>query len=154
MILEPVWFQDLSKINFRVFLGSTPVTESKVLVIAFSGVYGYGSKGNGDATFMSAVCIAAAECWHPNAVILDLRELDYQWGDMLASVFMSAGGENSSGPIPVVILAGDRSREGLISLVDDLFREPAQWIFDDLDAAGAALEAHLQDFKDESPDAA
>src|SRR5688572_29074427 len=56
------------------------------LIVRFSGSYGQGSQGNRDAGYMSAVAAAGIEGWQPKALVFDLRELTYSWGDRLQNV--------------------------------------------------------------------
>jgi hypothetical protein len=58
----------------------------KILVIRYVGSYGFGSAGNGDATYMAAMAQAGMDVFQPWGVIHDLSELEYEWGDALAEV--------------------------------------------------------------------
>lgn len=102
------------------------------LVVTFTGVYGVGSAGNSDAAFMRAVIARGLQATTPAAVVLDLRELDYRWGDMMASVLNDA----VVGRVNPAVVVSDRCRAALTTLVaDELGEDPATWLFDDLDDA-------------------
>src|SRR5262249_39766417 len=81
----------------------------------FSGVYGEGSAGNGDADFMRVITRAALSAWHSPPVVFDLRELDYQWGDAIWSVFGFGRGVHSSGVenLPRALVVSDLCRGGV-----------------------------------------
>lgn len=53
MILEKKQFSDLSKIQIEIFIGeSKALGYGKIMVIQYSGEYGFGSSGNSDALLM------------------------------------------------------------------------------------------------------
>src|SRR5476651_2533422 len=75
---------DLSKISYTY--REVPAVDGMVspaLIVQCCGTYGVGSPGNGDASFMTAIASAALKAWWPNALIFDMRELDYMWGDRM-----------------------------------------------------------------------
>lgn len=49
--------------------------------LAFKGNYRSGSGGAPDAHFIEGIVRMAQEIWRPSALLLDLRELRYEWGD-------------------------------------------------------------------------
>lgn len=61
--------------------------ELEAVVIKFIGSYGYGSDGNGDAAFMIAIRDYIVNCALPVALVFDLRELEYEWGDAIWDMF-------------------------------------------------------------------
>jgi hypothetical protein len=83
--LQPLHLCDLSPLEHR--LATLTHAGQRLLVVAFSGRYRPGSAGNPDARHMSAVVAAALVGWDFDGVVLDLRELDYVWGDALLGVF-------------------------------------------------------------------
>jgi hypothetical protein len=81
-------FDELSRLLYRVFtceLGGKH--NPTALVLQFSGVYGVGSAGNSDATFMRVITLAALSAWRSDAVVFDFRELTYEWGNSIWSLF-------------------------------------------------------------------
>jgi hypothetical protein len=100
---------ELSSIETRFAI--TTVAEHRVLVVRYSGVYRMGCNGNPDAALMRAMGLAGVEAFSPVAVLLDLRELEYVWGDMLDQVF-TLGGE-----LPSAVLVGARCREAIGTLI-------------------------------------
>lgn len=61
--------------------------ELEAVVIKFNGSYGYGSAGNGDALYMIAIRDYLLNCVLAYAVVFDLRELNYEWGDGIWDMF-------------------------------------------------------------------
>ncbi len=73
-------FDELSRLQYRIFtcdLGGKH--NPTALVLKFSGVYGVGSAGNGDAALMTVITRAATSVWPSQAAVFDLRELAYEW---------------------------------------------------------------------------
>ena len=62
--------------------------ELEAVVLQFSGTYGYGSNGNGDAKYMVAIRDYILDCVLPCAIVFDLRELDYKWGNTIWGIFL------------------------------------------------------------------
>ena len=98
------------------------MTEQPILRLAFKGEYGFGCKGNPDATYLHSVIASALLAWEPEGVVLDFRNLRYEWGDEMAGVlfstsrflhFVNAGG----GLTPTVVITSELCLEGLTSLV-------------------------------------
>jgi len=52
-----------------------------VIHLAFAGNYRSGSGGAPDAHYIEGMIRTVYEIWRPSAIILDLRELTYEWGD-------------------------------------------------------------------------
>src|SRR6266550_5869970 len=91
--LTPRKFEDLCSLEYALAtcaMISWPYMEQmECLVVHFSGECGNGSRNNrtGYAEFMSAIIKAAVEAWKPVALILDLRQLKYEWGDEMGQLF-------------------------------------------------------------------
>src|SRR5262245_54238114 len=81
-------FDELSSLQYRIFTCALGGKHNPTaIVLKFSGVYGIGSAGNGDADFMRVITQAALSAWHSHAVVFDLRELTYEWGNGIWAVF-------------------------------------------------------------------
>ncbi len=61
--------------------------ELEAVAIKFMGSYGDGSAGNGDAAYMIAIRDYIVSCVLPAALIFDLRELEYEWGNTIWNMF-------------------------------------------------------------------
>ncbi len=83
------WEFEPSKMEFRVTVYELGVEgdELEAAVIKFIGSYGYGSEGNGDAAYMIAIRDYVVGCVLPYALVFDLRELDYEWGNTIWNMF-------------------------------------------------------------------
>jgi hypothetical protein len=133
-------FDELSRLQVRIFtceLGGKH--NATVLVLKFSGVYGVGSEGNGDAAFMHVITRAATSAWRHHAVVFDLRELSYVWGDAVWRVFGHGIQPSGVESLPCALVVSDLCRGGfstcagvLPPMLDDLesaiafVGEPAQ----------------------------
>ncbi|GIE78648.1 hypothetical protein Aph02nite_45980 [Actinoplanes philippinensis] len=130
-VITPRSLGELSAIRYR-FATARRGDGDDLLVVTFAGAYGVGSSGNGDALFMRAVIGLALRAFAPAGVVLDLRELDYRWGDMMASVLNDA----IVGGVAPAVVVSDACRKALTSLVtDELGEDPGDRLFDGLDDA-------------------
>ncbi|ABC30555.1 hypothetical protein HCH_03824 [Hahella chejuensis KCTC 2396] len=113
--------------------------EKTVLLMRFSGTYGYGCKGNTDARYMTAMTHASIAFADPDALVFDFSKLTYEWGDAMAGV-IAAGCERE---LETLVIAGEMAQEGLISLVDsEMMMEPSEVVFISLESANERLK-HL-----------
>ncbi len=73
--------QDISKLECSFSFN----TEGSILIAKFSGVYGYGSNGNNDGSFMRSMLASYYFAFQPEpiTIILDLTRLNYQWGNTI-----------------------------------------------------------------------
>jgi len=127
--------------NVTVSFKKGPATNEPyrgILVIAFKGEYRIGSQGNPDANYMHAKGDFGADLYHPSGIILDLRELDYKWGDELDYIWM-IGNKHSRREIPRAVILGADCREAIGTLFHGVnSTTPAtteEWIFDSFDEA-------------------
>jgi hypothetical protein len=142
--LRPVAFSDLSSIQYAFHLGTGTVTHDIILVVSFAGACGIGTGCDDDAHLMEAIGQAAVLAWRPFGLILDLRELTYEWGDMMTEV-LTLGEPKRRHGLPTTVLASARCREGLTSLLkEEMGEDPDLWLFDDLPAAVQELERQMQ----------
>jgi hypothetical protein len=135
--------EELSNLRYRIY--TYPLEEEsypEAVMVAFEGEYGIGSKGNGDAVFMRAVIMMALEAWQPQALVIDLREMTYVWGDYIVTAIAAGQGRYFDMPFPTAIVVSDRNRQGLTSLIsDEMDADPSQWLFDTLEEAVRAVKA-------------
>jgi hypothetical protein len=130
MNLTPLRLADLSSIQVAPSLarvdGGPPV-----LVLAFRGAYRRGSEGNPDAQFLVGVTAQLLATWPgAAALVFDLCELTYTWGDGLLRVF-DVELEPDLTPLPRAAVVSERSGPALRSLLAG----GAGFVFDDLEAA-------------------
>ncbi|BEL04544.1 hypothetical protein Q0Z83_027350 [Actinoplanes sichuanensis] len=121
--------------RFATARRSDASTRDELLLVAFTGTYGAGS---GDAVFMRAVLALAVRAFAPAGVVLDLRELDYRSGDMMATVLNDV---IVRGVDPAVVVS-DTCRRAMTTLVAmEMGEDPAEWLFDSPDEALQAVDA-------------
>ncbi|HAX80868.1 MAG TPA: hypothetical protein DCY88_34785 [Cyanobacteria bacterium UBA11372] len=75
---------DISSINFECYTWRYEQDSSDSAYVVFRGQYRYGSAGADDALFIKWRLNQFCDAIEPNRLIVDLRELDYQWGDDLS----------------------------------------------------------------------
>lgn len=90
--LTPRKFEDLSSLKYSMFtcpLITWPDGGMQCLVIQFRGECGKSTENNGSGyeLFMSTIIKAAMTAWQPVALVLDLRQLKYVWGDEMSIPF-------------------------------------------------------------------
>lgn len=94
MQLQPVSFDEETDIRYEFQLETTGKNRFwYTLIVKFSGTYRPGSAGAPDAHFICGVTQTAIAMWRPAALILDLRELSYKWGDEMDLV-LDAGSDH------------------------------------------------------------
>jgi hypothetical protein len=106
-------FEELSRLQYQIHscaLGGKH--HARALVVKFSGIYGIGSKGNGDANFMRAIVLAALNVWHSHAIVFDLRDLAYEWGDAIWRVFGRGIDPAGIDEYPRALVVSDLCRSG------------------------------------------
>ena len=124
-------FSDLSNLEYRIRtrrLGGKH--HAKVMILQFSGTYGVGSDGNGDSEFMRVISLAALSAWRVHAAVFDLRQLKYEWGNGIWSVFGRGIDPSGIRDMPVAMVVSDLCRDGFASCAGMVPK-----MFDDLDSA-------------------
>lgn len=124
----------------------------KALIVAFAGEAGNSHEHCGTFRLMDAITMAGIIAWKPSALILDLRNLKYDWGDEMQrtlTVALAWHGED----FPLAVVVSDLNREGLTSLVKhEMQEDPAKWLFNSIgDAAkeiDTALRPHIQEMQE------
>lgn len=113
-----------------------------VLIVSFFGEYPDGSLGRDHATYISKKTISGIIDFNPEAIILDFRELTYNWGNSLISVFQDIAlfkdGENTvdEPSFPIIIATSAKSKNGLLSLLTpSTSTENPDFIFEDINLA-------------------
>jgi hypothetical protein len=136
-------FEDLSRLKYRIFTCSLGGKHhATAMVLKFSGTYGVGSDGNGDADFMHVITLAALSAWHCHAVVFDLRELSYEWGNAIWGVFGRAA-RSFGEDLPCALVVSDLCRGGFSTcqkLVPPMFDELSSAITFVSEPAKAGLE--------------
>jgi len=121
----------------------------RVLIVRFHGDFGYGSGGNETGAFMEAIVEAGIRSWDVDGVIVDLRDVTYEWGDMMELV-LSAGDESR---VEAAFVVGPKCEAAIGTLMHGLNspRKSAiefEYIFDDIDAAVDYLRSYVPKYDD------
>lgn len=126
MRISEMVMSDLSKLQSRVYCCEFGGKHNpKALILEFSGEYGWGSSGNTDALYMEAIKTAWLKICHVNAIVFDLRQMKYEWGNSVWNVLACDGltddeenNEDSEEPrmvFPKAIVISDLCRKGFES---------------------------------------
>lgn len=129
-----------SKIKISYGLISSSINDySEILVISYSGKYGIGAAGNSDAQYMYAKGEFGLNMYETAGVIIDLRELEYEWGDMLELVFTIGKKQYRNAEFPRAVLIGEKCSKAIGTLIHgEDSKTPAiteEWIFDSFENA-------------------
>ena len=147
--LEELNPEELSKINVEYLKGNSRITDYyDILTIKYSGKYGIGSAGNGDAQYMFAKGEYGLNCYEPMAAILDLSEIEYEWGDMMDLVINIGSNQYMDAEFPVALVIGEKCSEAIGTLIHGTdSKESAttkDWIFDDFESAWEFVEEKIE----------
>ncbi len=134
--------EELSQLRYQFYTCAfMNKPHAQALIVAFHGEYGFGAKGNEDAVFMTAIIKAGLEAWGPSALILDLKKLKYEWGDMIGSALTAGSDRYIGARFPTAVVISDQNRQGLISFVEkELGDDPTHWLFESFEEALQAIE--------------
>ena len=137
--LQPLRFRDDVNVEHAFFETQFPsLPHRSVLVARFSGISGHGCSNNGDAKYMSAMTTAAIFLWSPSAVLFDLRDLKYEWGDLMADLLDIPACHQ----LPSTVITSEFNRTGLTSLVSgELGIDPTVMLFESWGDALGRLQA-------------
>ena len=144
--LEELKLSDLtSSVDVKFLRGESTINPAyDILVVKFSGHYPDGSAGNASARFMYAMGNAALSAWDPSAVIIDLVDLHYQWGDMLEMVFSVGANRYVDAPFPMAALVGPHCSEAIRTLLHGINSKESlnsiPWVHESLDGAWTYLD--------------
>lgn len=141
--------EDLSEIKVQYLRGSSRITDYyDILTIKYSGKYGIGSAGNGDAQYMYAKGEYGLNCYEPMAAILDLSEIEYEWGDMMDLVFNIGSNQYIDAEFPIALVIGEKCSEAIGTLIHGIERKESatteEWIFDDFELAWKFVEEKIE----------
>lgn len=141
MELEPLDPREGVSVEHRFFSAPLPsLPRSRALVVKFSGCSGVGCANNVDAIYMEAVIASGLIHFSHQALVLDLQEMSYEWGDQMVRPLGAGQGHYVDADLPTAVVVSDLNREGLTSLVrDEMLADPSEWLFDTLEEALARV---------------
>src|SRR5262245_44715109 len=103
----------------------------RALVVKVVGIADDDREPFGTFRFLRAMAMAGLEACDPRplALVLDLSQLDYKWGDSMAGV-LTAGARWAGTGFPTAVVVSHRNEAGLTSLVaQELAANPKEWLF-------------------------
>ncbi len=112
-----------------------------ILIVSFLGTYPSGSLGSSYAKYISLMSLHGLQYFEPECLILDFRELDYQYGNSLMgvfqdiSIFKDANKEENEPFFPVLVVTSDKCKDGFLSLVTQNGQAEPSFHFSDLSKA-------------------
>ncbi len=122
----------ITDISYRVYTGKLDTqTDQSLLVLQFSGSYGYGSAGALDGAFMAAMTQYASEMLDCDAILFDLRDLSYEWGNNIWNAYPRH--------MPYAVVVSDKCRAGFSAK----YRCVGPVYFDEFDVAVTALQTQV-----------
>jgi hypothetical protein len=139
MNLRPVRIEEETRLRCEFQLETTGRNSFQYTLIArFSGDYRDGSAGKPDARFIAGMTRMGVAIWHPAALILDLSELRYEWGDDLGEILPPGGKHLRS-----AVVIGPGCARAIATLLWGVNTQKAateaEFIFDNLEAAWEAV---------------
>ena len=136
---------DFSEIDYRIFTQEINERHRAIaLIIQFSGFYRHGSQGTGDGELMRVVTRMALTAWEANAVVFDLRDLDYRWGDNIFGIYRQGRSGSGIEDRPRVTIISTKCASGFESSI--AIGEP---IFDSLDEGIDNVRTRTQQYLDD-----
>ncbi|MFN3192894.1 MAG: hypothetical protein ACE361_20460 [Aureliella sp.] len=149
MELKPLDIRDDVSVTHAYFQTSLPTPPNlDILVVRFAGQSGFGCANNSDAIYMEAMVRAGITAFDPSGVVLDLREMAYEWGDMMVNPFSAGHKHFVDADLPIIAVISDLNRGGLTSLVtDEMQSDPAKLLFETMETAIAHLDSAWNDGK-------
>ncbi len=123
-------------------------SDGAVLILRFSGDYRPGSDGNGDGLFMAAMTSAYCSLCEPTSLVLDLRMLNYTWGNTILrtiNFFWETGLDDDERSRSVVIVATGATLAALESL-DRQVTSGTRSYTESIDSAVARAEVAAREY--------
>lgn len=130
-------------LNCKFFLKEKKGTDTTdVLVVSFLGNYADGSLGKEHGSFIARKTMEGMMAFDIDAIILDFREMYYNYGNTLLKVFQDisqfkdAGNDDDEPNFPVVVVTSEKCKNGILSLLTPANSdEIPDWHFSDINKA-------------------
>jgi len=110
-----------------------------ILVISFHGAYRDGSTGSPDAGLIKGIIKTGVSVFDPFSLLIDLSDLEYNWGDNLDLSFEAAE------PTTTVVLVGEKCRRAMSTLYNGINTDKDivdnEFFFDNFDKALEKLKS-------------
>ena len=95
-------------LDFELELSGSEIHVVPLLIARVQGEYRDGSAGAPDAAYISGLCRTAIELWNARAVLLDLSQLSYEWGDEFDNLYNL--------DVPLAVVVGEKCRRAMSTL--------------------------------------
>jgi hypothetical protein len=125
--------------------------DATILVAKFSGLYTKGSMGNSDGVFMYSMLASYYFAFEPITIILDLSQLDYQWGNTIytsINFFDGVGRDESEKQKKMIVLLSDKNVNAIMELDKSLIgkgqRVFCNSLLEAVDIAEKEVKSYLQ----------
>jgi hypothetical protein len=130
-----------------VLCESTPLLRTDrgaIVEVAFTGRFDTGSHGNSDANEMAEYVLGVVKNDRPAAVLFNLRNLQYEFGDAIGGIALPLMAKGKSA-IPACFVAGDTTARALqwFFQKNAIFGIAGFKMFADLDEAIAFLKERI-----------
>ena len=90
----------------------------QALILEFTGRYGIGSEGNGDADFIAVIRNACLAVINSKAVVFDFRNMEYEWGNRLFDILRCPRPNSEADDfLPTAMVISDKCRQGFATCV-------------------------------------
>ncbi|GLB52595.1 hypothetical protein NBRC110019_16350 [Neptunitalea chrysea] len=121
----------------KVFCTCAAHKEENILLITLSGVCEYGSRGENYGRFFYEKIGLAILKHQPNAILVDMRNLSYEYGDRIVGVFQIFNEVRIFGDDTVLaaFVLSDKNIKGIASLLGFHLNHPEPPIFLDIHEA-------------------
>ncbi|HYP99929.1 MAG TPA: hypothetical protein VER96_14735 [Polyangiaceae bacterium] len=155
--LEPCSLGDFGRLEYDFAKALLSDSGHPLLVIRLSGSGSNAAHECGVFDLAPGIIMLGLEVWQPSALVLDLTNFKYEWGDMMRNVL--SAGQRWYGTVhpfravfcaglperlPFAVLVSDLNREGLTSLVEDeMGGEVASTLYESFSDAASALDRQL-----------
>ena len=110
---------DLIKKSFEINVPD--VSSLSYLILKIKGKYPSASEGNAMADYLSAIHVFIREYFDPEAIIFDVQEFEYSFGDRLSKVFeprILSDCEEEGCLVDIYVLTSEKNSKGIKSLFD------------------------------------
>jgi hypothetical protein len=142
----------LHKINLNNYSSiecNVSVNDNGTIMVAnIFGNYGRGSEGNPDGLYIYSVVAAHYLVLEPISIILDIRHLNYSWGNTLLKAlnfFFEIGRDDDERNKIVIIVTSEENRKAIIELLE-MVNAGNRVLCDDYEKAFEIANSHVENF--------
>jgi len=138
---------NLIRVDLRQFSGIicdfTITEDNTILFVKALGKYRSGSDGNCDGLYLFSVLVAYYFVYEPISMILDVRDLEYSWGNTILkslNFFNEVARDNDEKNKVIIIIHSDENQQAITGVLK-MLKDGKQILCKDPDEAfGIAIE--------------